>query len=622
VKCFSRTRVNSDVETDPEQITSVDLATYSFLGSSSEGSGPGGHSSNPRAESKNESPLQHESSGEDFYSLKRSLKLISACREVLLNPGNETEMLDQICQVVVSVGGYRMAWIGFSDPETQLTIKPVARAGYESGYLKGKHLSWSSGRVDDDAIGKSLATGKPAFIRDILTPVEGALWRAEAIGHGFASAISLPLIKEGALLGALVIYADIPDAFDQEEVDLLKHIADDLTFRLSTMRMRREYELAEKQVQLQAQRMAALKRIDSAIAGSLDHGLTFEVLIAQVTEQLSVDAADVLAYDRNSHTLNYASGLGFQTQALRYTRLMMGEGLAGKAAMQRKVLAVRDLNQCETDFNRSPLFKDERFVSYYAVPLIAKGKIQGVLEIFHREELYPDSAWLEFLDSLAGRAAIAMDNSSMFQELIQSNKLLVEAYDTTLEGWSRALEMRDHETKGHSLRVTNAAMHLAQIMGMSGPSLLKLQRGALLHDIGKMGIPDRILLKPGPLSDDEWVIMRKHPTHAHELLSPIEFLRPSIDIPYCHHEKWDGSGYPRGIEGHSIPLAARIFAVVDVWDALSSERPYRPAWSRTRVIEYIKEQAGQHFDPEVVEIFLREESYLDEVFRANGWRLD
>src|SRR4030095_309227 len=148
-------------------------------------------------------------------------------------------------------------------------------------------------------------------------------------------------------------------------------------------------------------------------------------------------------------------------------------------------------------------------------------------------------------------------------------------YDSTIEGWSRALDLRDRETEGHTIRVTEMTLKIARIAGMADAELVHLKRGALLHDIGKMGIPDAILLKPDKLETEEWVIMRRHPVYAYELLLPIEYLQPSLDIPYCHHEKWDGSGYPRGLKGEQIPLAARLFAVIDVWDALRSDRPYR-----------------------------------------------
>lgn len=188
-----------------------------------------------------------------------------------------------------------------------------------------------------------------------------------------------------------------------------------------------------------------------------------------------------------------------------------------------------------------------------------------------------------------------------------TNTELVLAYDTTLAGWSKALDMRDKKTEGHTLRVTEITLRLARIMGMKEDELVHVRRGALLHDIGKMGIPDSVLLKPGLLNNEEWEIMRKHPVYAYELLSPIAYLRPALDIPYCHHERWDGTGYPRGLKREDIPLAARVFAVVDVWDALRSDRPYRPAWPEEKVREYLRSQAGTLLDPKVVEVFLRME---------------
>ena len=184
-----------------------------------------------------------------------------------------------------------------------------------------------------------------------------------------------------------------------------------------------------------------------------------------------------------------------------------------------------------------------------------------------------------------------------------TNDLLV-AYDSTLQGWSKALELREQETAGHSRRVVELTLKIARALGIKDEKLAYIERGALLHDIGKMGIPDNILLKPGPLSDDEWVIMKKHPIYAYTLLSKIDFLKQAIDIPYCHHERWDGSGYPQGLAGENIPLAARIFAVVDIWDALGSDRPYRPAWKKEDIMKYIQDISGKHLDPKIVSVFL------------------
>jgi putative nucleotidyltransferase with HDIG domain len=189
------------------------------------------------------------------------------------------------------------------------------------------------------------------------------------------------------------------------------------------------------------------------------------------------------------------------------------------------------------------------------------------------------------------------------EEVKRSREELAQAYDATLAGWSKALEIRDKETEGHSQRVTDMTVRIARAMGICGEDLEHVRRGAILHDIGKMGIPDSILLKNGPLTDEEWVIMRQHPVYAYEWLRPITYLHPSLDIPYCHHEKWDGTGYPRGLSGEDIPLSARIFAVVDVWDALSYDRPYRSAWPQEKVRQHIRTLSGTHFDPDVVDVF-------------------
>ncbi len=183
---------------------------------------------------------------------------------------------------------------------------------------------------------------------------------------------------------------------------------------------------------------------------------------------------------------------------------------------------------------------------------------------------------------------------------------LLRSYDKTIEGWSEALDLRDKETEGHTQRVTTRTLELAQKVGIRGESLDHIRRGALLHDVGKLGIPDAVLLKPGRLTEEEWVIMRTHPVLAYKWLSGIDFLAPALDIPYCHHERWDGSGYPRGLKGEEIPLAARIFALVDVWDAITSERPYRHPMPRLEAIEAIASQAGKHFDPSLVGLFLED----------------
>ena len=211
---------------------------------------------------------------------------------------------------------------------------------------------------------------------------------------------------------------------------------------------------------------------------------------------------------------------------------------------------------------------------------------------------------LRLVESIAEIAANAIHRSTLYDQTVRQTLDLTQAYDATIEGWSRAMDLRDKETEGHTQRVTSLTLKLARQMGVREAETIHIRRGALLHDIGKLGVPDSILLKPGKLTDEEWGIMRQHPRFAYEMLSPISYLKPALDIPYCHHEKWDGSGYPRGLMGERIPLVARLFAVIDVWDALLSDRPYRAAWTKAKTIEFIKEQSGKHFDPQVVEAFL------------------
>ncbi|MEJ2421141.1 MAG: PAS domain S-box protein [Acidobacteriota bacterium] len=376
------------------------------------------------------------------------------------------------------------------------------------------------------------------------------------------------------------------------------------TVRVSVIRDITERKQAEERIQHQIKRLEGLRAVDTAISNSFDLNFTLSVFLEQVTEQLEVDAASVLRLNPNSKKLEYEAGRGFASNEIYETRLEMGEGIAGRAAMERRLVEVKDLGAVADRFTRRRLLTSEGFRAYFAAPLVARGQVKGVFELFHRELLDPDEEWRNYLQALAGQAAVALDNMTLFRNLQQSNVELGLAYETTLEGWSRALEMRDRETLGHTMRVTEMTLHLARAVGVKDDELVHIRRGALLHDIGKMGIPDSILLKPGPLTEEEWGIMRQHADLALTLLWPIVYLRPALDIPYCHHERWNGSGYPRGLKGEQIPLAARVFAIVDNWDALSYDRPYRKAWPRQKVLTYLEENAGVLFDPALLAAFL------------------
>ncbi len=359
---------------------------------------------------------------------------------------------------------------------------------------------------------------------------------------------------------------------------------------------------AEEKLQHQFRRLAALRAIDLAITTNLDLHLIFNLLLDQVLPQLGVDAAAILLLNPHLQILEYAAGRGFWGDSIARSRIPLGEGPAGRAALERRSLHITDSSEFG-DSGQS--LAGEGFVSAYVIPLVIKGAVKGVLELLHRAPLAPRPDWKDFAEMAADQAAIAIDNIALFEDLQRSNTNLALAYDTTLEGWSRALDLRDRETEGHTKRVTEITLRLSRAMGLNETELAHIRRGAILHDIGKMAIPDSILLKPAPLTEEEWVVMRRHPVYAYEMLSPIDYLRPALDIPYCHHEKWDGTGYPRQLRGEQIPPAARIFAVVDVWDALRSGRPYRAAWSQDKVLAHIRSLSGSYFDKRAVEQFLK-----------------
>ncbi|MGA2112530.1 MAG: PAS domain S-box protein [Anaerolineales bacterium] len=543
---------------------------------------------------------------EELHGVNRALRTLSLCNQAVVHASEESSLLESVCRILVEQSGYRLAWVGLADQDEQKKVRPVAQAGYEQGYLENLHLTWADEERGRGPAGTAIRTASPVIARDIATDPNFAPWRQQALERGFASAIALPLGSENTQpLGTLCIYAAEPNAFNAEEIQLLTQLANDLGYGIESLRTREAHRRGQEQLERQLVRLESLRTIDTTIAASLDLGLTLNVLLDQVTNQLKVDAADVLLLNPHSQFLEHVAARGFRTEALKHTRLRLGEGYAGQAALNRSPVRIPALSDAPDGLRRAPLLLAEGFAAYYAIPLIAKGKIKGVLEIFHRLPLEPDREWEEFLKILAGQAALAIDAAELFMDLQRSNLDLSLAYDATIEGWSRALDLRDNETEGHTQRVTEMAESLARAFGVEGEALVHVRRGALLHDIGKMGVPDSILLKPGPLTEEERGFMRKHPTLAYEMLSPIAYLKLAVDIPYCHHEKWDGTGYPRGLKGEEIPLSARIFAIVDVWDALRSDRPYRPAWVEERVLEYIREQKGKHFDPRVVEAFLR-----------------
>jgi PAS domain S-box-containing protein len=369
-----------------------------------------------------------------------------------------------------------------------------------------------------------------------------------------------------------------------------------------------ERKRAEEITQRQLNRLAALRTIDTAIRGSLDLRLTLAIVLRETIAQLGVDAARILLLNPLSQTLEYAAGSGFHTDALQHTRLRLGEGHAGMAALDQRVIHIPDLRSRKTDFLQLQHFTAEHFISYFAVPLVTKGQVIGVLEVFHRKEFSPEgglTAWQDFLETIAEQTAIAAENSRLFGNLQQSNQELALAYDDTISGWSRAMDLHNQEAEGHTQRAADLTIWLAKAMGVRDDEILYIRRGALLHNIGNTCAHGSEIPGADENKGKDAETLHQHPLFAYKILSSIPYLHKASDIPYCHHEKWDGSGYPRSLKGEQIPLAARIFAVVNTWDNLTNIRPDRPAWSKERALDYIRSQSGKQFDPQVVEIFLK-----------------
>ena len=444
-------------------------------------------------------------------------------------------------------------------------------------------------------IGNTFTTGKMYISPELKNDPMLFEGNRESMTPGMAG-ISIPIQSTAGPVGVLTVLVESRRQVN-EEINLLIILSEITGNAIHRSQL---YEQSQRQVR----RLTTLRDIDAAIASSFDLRLTLNILMDQTLSHLSVDAVDIALYHPDIQSIGYLVGSGFRTTSPTRPQMRIGEGLAGQVIMRQQTFHVTDLQNAPETRNEI-LIKREGFVTYIGIPLIVKGQIKGVFEIFHRSAISPTPDWMDFLHTLAGQAAIAIDNSHLFENLQRSNQELMQAYDTTLEGWARALELRDRETEGHTRRVTELTLRLAKYMEIKDSELVNIRRGVLLHDIGKMGVPDNILKKSGPLSEAEWGEMRQHPVYAYNLLSPIEYLRDALEIPYCHHEHWDGSGYPRGLKGTQIPLSARIFSIIDIWDALLSDRSYRKAWARDKVVAYMKDIAGKHIDPNILDVFLK-----------------
>ncbi|MCX7796546.1 MAG: GAF domain-containing protein [bacterium] len=532
--------------------------------------------------------------------------LYDAARDLITEDLDVYKRAQVATRICVEDLGADLAWIGYKESDGR--IKFIAQYPPDHSYTKDLTVRWDETPLGQSPVGRSIRTGIPQIVEDTANDHRLEPWRDRILKYNFRTIGAFPLTSKNNIFGAIILYSKQPSYFTLELKDLVYTLAHLTASALENSRL-------FENIQRDLGRIRSLHTIDTSISESLDLKVILNTALNETILQLNVDAVAVFLYRPSINALEYVYGKGFNTRLIEGATIRLGESLVGLSALERRTVKVLNLQDFLMDFNvrvysenikrgLEEFVRGEGFISYYGVPLISKGQLLGVLEVFNRSPLEEDKDWEQFLEVLAKQIAIGIDNARLFRSLEESNIRLINAYEETIEGWAYVLDLRDRETEGHSQRVADLTVKIAEKLGINSEELVHIRRGALLHDIGKIAIPDSILLKPDKLTEEEWEIMRKHPIHAFHILSRIEYLRPAIDIPYCHHERWDGSGYPRGLKGEEIPLSARIFAVADVFDALTSNRPYRKAWKREEAISYIKEQSGKQFDPKVVKVFL------------------
>jgi PAS domain S-box-containing protein len=450
-------------------------------------------------------------------------------------------------------------------------------------------------------LSKVATTGKPLILDDLQAANnkrnQSKVGRVDTPELMMQSALYVPMAAEGKVIGVLQVQRSGKGRYARRDAELLSLVANTAAVALQNA-------LLFTKLQQRVDQLSGLHAIDTAIGSTTDLRMSLRTVLDNVIHLLEVDSAAILLMNPTTLMLEHFVSRGFRTADITQTSIRFGDGPAGQAAFDRKLIHLPDPAALAQQLVDKSLFTHEGFQAYVVAPLVAKGQVRGVLEVYKRSPLPVNQEWQNLLKVMANQASLAVDSGQMFEGLGRANLELTLAYDATIEGWSQALDLRDKETEGHTRRVTDLTLRLSRLMEIPPASTIHIRRGALLHDIGKMGIPDRILFKPGKLTEEEWKIMRRHPEYAYDLLSGISYLRPALEIPYSHHEKWDGSGYPVGLKDENIPLSARIFAVVDVYDALISDRPYRRAWSKKQAISYIRQQSGKHFDPRIAKVFL------------------
>lgn len=515
---------------------------------------------------------------------RRELSVVANISAQLRTAETRSQMLPVLLDQLLEQFNIEAAMLEMVDPLTGDFV--IERGAGYWAVLTGERIP-----ADTSISGRVYANKQPYLNNN--AKLDGDLFRPDLFQDCNAAA-GVPLMVHDEIIGLL--WVGSVRLLDERDLRLLTAVADMAANAIHRATL-------HEQTETRLQHLAALRTIEQTINSSLDLRVTFNVILSQASALLDADALIIRLYNPRSLMLEAAASSGLRTDQSQLPAQRIGEGLAGRAALERRMFSWKSPEALQDIHAR--FFEREGVHNYHAIPLIVKSDIKGVLEVIQRVERHDGKDWYDNLQTLATQTAIAVDNNAMFKDLQRASVNLTMAIDETLESMAQALNIRADGLGTDNQRLLNLTIRLARAAGISDAECVHVSRGALLHDIGKISIPETVLNKPGPLNEEEWALVRTHPQVAYDLLSQIRYLRPALDIPYCHHERWDGSGYPRGLKGEEIPLAARVFAIVDVYDALLSRRPYRAAWSHEKVLAHIRQNAGVHFDARLVEMFMK-----------------
>jgi HD-GYP domain-containing protein (c-di-GMP phosphodiesterase class II) len=476
-----------------------------------------------------------------------------------------TDLGNRWTRICVEVGGVSQAWMG--------------QVGHDQSvdWIAHWPLDPMLHVFPEQIVQNAIQGGKPVTFQDHEERVAGGLF---------------PLVENGRVIGLLGLLTTKPDYFNSRTIAWIHA----LTTTVSDGFIQ-EGNLST------GQRLAE-DSISQILQASLDIKDALPSVLELLTQVVQAEAIIALSYNTRFRRLDLLATHKLDARVVAKLKLYFETVLAGRITEARELVWIEDLQLYSSPSGPISPLAQEGFQSYLALPLIGHNDFLGTLEVVWRtrQDIQPSS--LDFLQRMAEHIAFTMERTSLVRDLRHRNKELASTYNAMIEGLSRALELRDLETEGHTRRVSRLMMRFVEHMHIPSDQWDAIRQGALLHDIGKLGIPDAILLKPGSLTQQERQVMQQHAVYGYNVLAPIINLRQTLDITLYHHERWDGSGYPYGLKGEQIPLVARLFAVVDVFDALTSDRPYRPSWSNSQAIEYLREQAGKQFDPTVVQTFL------------------